>query len=106
MDGRDERSVIGTPGGDAGEFLRDLVSLERLDLGFTHADDQVLLTLSSLPNLLDLDLVACDGFGDPGLIALANAKKLQRLNLELCDGFSPAAQSRVEAALPGCKVLR
>jgi hypothetical protein len=31
VDGRDDHGVIGTPGGDAGEFLLALTSIERVD---------------------------------------------------------------------------
>lgn len=86
VDGRDERGVVGTPGGDAGEFLLSLASLERvgcapLDEGdvaaafhahveafgafYLHSD---VLTFQSLAESLAADprlASAADRLGDP-----------------------------------------
>jgi rhodanese-related sulfurtransferase len=40
IDGRDDRGVIGTPGGDAGEFALALAAVEKLS-GIALADDQI-----------------------------------------------------------------
>jgi len=53
VDGRDERGVIGTPGGDAGEFLLSLAAFERVE-GSTLDEETVARAL----------LAHLDSFGD------------------------------------------
>lgn len=53
VDGRDERGVVGTPGGDAGEFLLLLAAIEQAS-GRTIADERV----------RDVLLSRIDAFGD------------------------------------------
>ena len=53
VDGRDERGVIGTPGGDAGEFLLSMAALEHVE-GATLDDETLARAL----------LVHLDSFGD------------------------------------------
>ncbi|MHC5062464.1 MAG: leucine-rich repeat domain-containing protein [Planctomycetota bacterium] len=92
--------------GEETGWLGKLTGLRKLDLGFTLADDPLLESLAQMPDLQELILVACDGFGDGGLAALAAARKLLSINLKLCDGFSDEALDRFRAALPDCQVLR
>ena len=80
VDGRDERGVIGTPGGDAGEFVLELAALEALT-GTALDDDAVAAAL----------LARLDSFGElylhtdlPALTRLLEAARAEgRLSIAL-----------------------
>jgi hypothetical protein len=56
--------------------------LRKLDLAYTHINDQALEPLKDLHHLLDLDLTYAEHITDGGLARLRPVRSLQHLNLE------------------------
>jgi len=63
------------------EGLKQLPSLERLDLSHTRITDQGLLRLRSCTSVRDLDLYYAEQITDEGMAAVRDWMKLERVNL-------------------------
>jgi hypothetical protein len=85
--------------------LATLKDLQILDLDVTKVTDAGLAELKKLTNLRTLNLEKTEGITDAAVDHLKELKTLERLNLR-GTGVSDAGVTKLQAALPACKIER
>ena len=81
-------------------------SPEDLQLPRSTTDKQLAQKVKGLTNLEKLGLIGCSNITDAGLAHLKGLTTLKSLSLIDCKGITDAAVSKLEKALPNCKITR
>ncbi len=84
--------------------LPTLPALRELDLSFTGADDDTIMSLTRMESLRKLNLAGNHGITDDGLRQLAKMPWLEELSLNVCRGFGTDGVEAVREALTQTRV--